>query len=143
MEPPSASGAASPSNFAWAVGDYSRRTLTIPILPDSRFETTECFDLNSPAGGTAAYICIIDDEPDPGIAGASFAQAEYHVAENVGTARLQVNRIGDSSRLLRVAVNYGSILAQSLSPPGDFPGPPNQPIYSSVLVWEPDDTTPK
>ena len=128
------------THLDWTVGDYSRRTVTVPILADNRFELTECFSLYEGLGGTIAVICILDDDPNPGMPGASFASAEVHVKEGVGIARIQVNRTGDSSGLTRVAIGTSSM---TLRTPEDYPGPPSNPIFSTVLAWQPDDTAPQ
>ena len=114
--------------LVWADGDRSPRTLTVPLLADSRFEGDEAFlvELGNPTGGAAlgepaaVRFTIVDDEGDF----LSGIQVPFTV--EVGSASAcDFERLAELHRRLRAetpGTGKPSGINLSLTASGDFSG---------------------
>jgi len=123
----------------WADGDYSVKTVTIPIIADGITEfanETFNFDLSSATGGAQIVggtlsIGIVRDDIAPTNT-VAFTQSAVSVNENAATAALTVNRTGTAN----ISVGYYTI-AESARANSDYAS------TSGTLVWSTGDMAPK
>jgi len=122
---------ATSGTLSWAHGDAAAKTITVPIIDDTRFEPDEKFTvtLSNVTGGaalgtpTTTVTIVSTDPPQPGTLAMTAASAT--VAENLGSITLSVSRTGGSDG----AVSVGYATAPGTASAADFTA------VSGTLAW--------
>jgi hypothetical protein len=97
--------AAVSGTLAWAAGETSVRTITMPIIDDGLVEAGETvfFALTNPTGGASlgstarATLTIADNDVVPTASQFQFSAASYSANENAGAVTIKVTRTGGSA----------------------------------------------
>jgi uncharacterized delta-60 repeat protein len=125
--------------LSWAHGDAASKTITVPIIDDTRFEPDETFTvtLSSVTGGAAlgtptTTVTIVSTDP-PQRGTLAMTAASALVAENLGSISLSVSRTGGSDGA--VSVSYAT--ATGTAGAADFTA------TSGTLTWADGDAATK
>ncbi|MDH5232851.1 MAG: hypothetical protein OEY38_22575, partial [Gammaproteobacteria bacterium] len=120
----------------WASGDSTDKTINVPILNDSNYETLETFTVelsnavNSSLNTNSSLVTIVDDND----ASVSIIGTQTSIYENAGSVNITVSRLGSS--VGAISVDYASVANTALTA-SDFTA------TSGTLSWIDADTATK